>query len=235
MLVLLAPSPRGRGRRGFTLIELLVVIAIIAILIGLLLPAVQKVREAAARAQSQNNLKQLGIASHAANDQYGTLPIVWTSWWSNPKLDPGQPASQRYEGPYMSNGEEREIFRYLCPFVEQGNLDFIIAAVNWYDSPNKKPVKTFLAPADDSISFTSNGMQDWQVNWNPGQTRQFPVTNYAVNIEVFGSTTANILDRYRIPNYTRPFKVSTIPDGTSNTDLDGREARQLPARLPAVR
>jgi prepilin-type N-terminal cleavage/methylation domain-containing protein len=102
---------RVSPRRGFTLIELLVVIAIIAILIGLLLPAVQKVREAAARMQSANNLKQLGLACHNYNDTNHALPP--TFGWA-----PDLPSGQKY----VANGVYGTGFFHLLPYIEQDNL-----------------------------------------------------------------------------------------------------------------
>src|SRR5579885_3369161 len=123
----------GRVRRVFTLIELLVVMAIIAILIGLLVPAVQKVREAAARLQCGNNLRQIGIACHNYHD-------------ANQALPPGYYASAAY--PDTTPGWGWAAF--LLPYVEQDNL---YRQINFNLPVGGQPaaqaiLKTYLCPAD---------------------------------------------------------------------------------------
>ena len=188
-----------KARRGFTLIELLVVIAIIAVHIGLLLPAVQKVREAAARMRCGNNMKQISLAVHNHNDTYLMLPALTSSM--------NAPQFGNYEGCILLT---------LLPFIEQDTL-FKAAMTNrastWEASagPNlvrATPVKTYQCPSDPTIinGFTART-----------ELPSWAGTSYSANLQLFGSVRAGGISD--VPQYT----LATIPDGTSNTIAFGEQ------------
>jgi prepilin-type N-terminal cleavage/methylation domain-containing protein len=149
-------------RRGFTLIELLVVIAIIAVLIGLLLPAVQKVRQAAARAQDANNLKQMSLALHNCNDTYQRLPPAAGYFPAFTAPAAGAPTMPAPHGTLQY---------FLLPFLEQQN---VYNATANFSYTSGAVIKTYLNPADPSAPPT--GLHDG----NRG------ATSYASNYYVFG-------------------------------------------------
>jgi len=206
-----------RRRHGFTLIELLVVIAIIAILIGLLLPAVQKVREAAARSKSSNNIKQIALAMHNFNDAYqGKLPQLVDQGTNAPNV------SSNNNGAGLQS-----IFFNILPYIEQDNIYRTFNKANpstYYAPATPGPagaalniIQTYISPADSTASSGTTASPASAFTITPAPAAPFaasiPTTavyataSYAVNGNIFASNSAGL--------------PRTFVDGTSNTIMVG--------------
>jgi prepilin-type N-terminal cleavage/methylation domain-containing protein len=187
-------SPQRGG--AFTLIELLVVIAIIGILIALLLPAVQKVREAANRSKCSNNIRQIGIAIHGYHDNRNALP---GAWFPDPFTKYG-----------ATNAKNKgTMWFFLLPHIEQGPIWNASAEPPTYAylawNVRSEFIKTYLCPSDATPTELSPA--DGSKNEN------FAPTNYACNLKVFDPASHKGL-------------LNAMPDGSSNTILTVERYRQ---------
>jgi len=191
-------------RLAFTLIELLVVIAIIAVLIGLLLPAVQKVREAAARTKCQSNMRQMAIGMHAHHDNKGSLPPA-KGWVGI--AGPGTP----WGGALY----------HLLPFIEEvGTYELAAQNPTWNNgsyyaglgtpSPRQQPVKLYQCPSDPTLA--PSGIV---INTDWGSS------SYGLNALVFGRPALDVAGTFSANhdlNWANFAKLpGSIPDGTSKT------------------
>jgi prepilin-type N-terminal cleavage/methylation domain-containing protein len=193
-----------KRRSGFTLIELLVVIAIIAILIALLVPAVQKVREAAARTQCTNNLKQMGVAIHAHHDTFKYFPTGGTNPWAPPNFvsagTPNPAVSQQASWGYQ-----------ILPFIEQvaayRSTTPWTVPVSIYNCPSRRPV-TFIGGrymGDYGAVTPGNDNDLWGGDIWGGGYATYQYKGIIVRTSPIGSASIN------------KTTMNTIPDGTSNT------------------
>jgi prepilin-type N-terminal cleavage/methylation domain-containing protein len=227
-------------RKGFTLIELLVVIAIIAILIGLLLPAVQKVREAAARTQCRNNLHQIALAAHNYQSANGTLPVGFYGT-PYPNQDTASPAAG-----YNSQGVG--VFVPLLPYIEQDNLfKLLMAGVpsNYLDpyfagqpfwnygsfwNNRGARIKSLVCPSDPILNQGNGVWYDTTTTAGGGGT--FYIISFVTNDGSFGKTNyvgicgyiGGTGDNYRgIFRNRDPIPIEKVADGSSNTLMFGEQ------------
>jgi prepilin-type N-terminal cleavage/methylation domain-containing protein len=186
-----------RRSRGFTLIELLVVIAIIAVLVGLLLPAVQKVREAASRMSCTNNLKQIGIATQNFHNDFNKLPLGGLS----STADPNQWCN----------------FFHLMPYIELGNAYAQCKAGNF--ALANVPIKTLLDPGRNHTPVATGTSGS-----NPNIP--CPHTDFALNAISFPTGQTTFTGSSGTPIATLSISISSITsgNGTSNTILVGEKS-----------
>lgn len=200
-------------RKAFTLIELLVVIAIIAILIGLLLPAVQKVREAAARMQCSNNLKQIGLASHNFHQTTNGLPPAWIG---DNSADPDGWATWGV---------------LLLPYIEQDNLyrqwDLRYLASKQSPSAYQTQVKFYLCPSRPPAvlsigDFATPGgaLSDYAASF--GTAAQFVNSDGAI-IPTNGPYGKDAAGNVLLLSWTPQLNLLSVTDGTSNTLMFGEK------------
>jgi prepilin-type N-terminal cleavage/methylation domain-containing protein/prepilin-type processing-associated H-X9-DG protein len=213
-------SMRSRGRPGFTLIELLVVIAIIAVLISLLLPAVQSAREAARRTQCVNNLKQMGLAIHNYNDVNNSLPMGSASGSISPFVA---------VLPFIEQKPLFDALNFNVPSIAVTGENISLLSNDVASlTVGQTYISTYVCPSDVNLGTRDNfGFNYWATSyaWNAGSWHHFAYRWDGL----FGSSTAETdADNPSNPSITIPalptIGFAAITDGLSNTLLVGESA-----------